>query len=88
MKMANTILKFFTIRSPAEQYLERLRAGRPETLETTSLHLEVLRELTPIHSHVCSVAYTVLDAASAEQTSITGNQMPILQQRKPSTQSQ
>jgi phosphate:Na+ symporter len=29
--------------SAAEQHLERLREGRPESLETTSLHLDVLR---------------------------------------------
>jgi phosphate:Na+ symporter len=40
-----------------------LREGRPETLETTSLHLDVLRDLRRIHSHICSVAYPVLDAA-------------------------
>ena len=38
-------------------------AGRPETIETTSLHLDVLRDLRRIHSHICSVAYPVLDAA-------------------------
>jgi phosphate:Na+ symporter len=42
--------------------LERLREGRPETLETTSLHLDVLRDLKRIHSHICSVAYPVLEA--------------------------
>jgi phosphate:Na+ symporter len=47
----------------AERHLDRLREGRPETLETTSLHLDVLRDLKRIHSHVCSVAYPVLDAA-------------------------
>jgi phosphate:Na+ symporter len=46
-----------------ERHLDRLREGRPETLETTSLHLDVLRDLRRIHSHVCSVAYPVLDAA-------------------------
>src|SRR2546430_16867956 len=48
--------------SAAEQHLERLREGRPESLETTSLHLDVLRDLKRIHSHICSVAYPVLDA--------------------------
>jgi phosphate:Na+ symporter len=51
----------------AERHLERLREGRPETLETTSLHLDVLRDLKRIHSHICSVAYPVLE---------TGGTMP------------
>ena len=46
-----------------ERHLDRLREGRPETLETTSLHLDVLRDLKRIHSHICSVAYPVLEAA-------------------------
>ncbi len=47
----------------ADRHLERLREGRPETLETTSLHLDVLRDLKRIHSHICTVAYPVLEAA-------------------------
>jgi phosphate:Na+ symporter len=45
----------------AERHLERLREGRPETLETTSLHLDVLRDLKRINSHICSVAYPALE---------------------------
>jgi phosphate:Na+ symporter len=46
-----------------ERHLDRLREGRTESVETTSLHLDVLRDLRRIHSHVCTVAYSVLDAA-------------------------
>ena len=49
--------------SAAERHFERLREGRPETVETTSLHLDILRDLKRIHSHICSVAYSVLEAA-------------------------
>jgi phosphate:Na+ symporter len=45
-----------------ERHLDRLREGRPESIETTSLHLDVLRDLRRINSHICSVAYPVLDA--------------------------
>jgi phosphate:Na+ symporter len=47
----------------AEHHFERLRAGRPESIESTSLHLDVLRDLKRIHSHICSVAYPVFEAA-------------------------
>jgi phosphate:Na+ symporter len=47
----------------AERHFERLREARTETLETTSIHLDVLRDLKRIHSHICSVAYPVLEAA-------------------------
>jgi phosphate:Na+ symporter len=52
-----------------ERHLDRLREGRPETLETTSLHLDVLRDLKRIHSHICSVAYPVLDSAGEQAVS-------------------
>jgi len=47
----------------AENHLARLREGRPESIDTTSLHLDVVRDLKRIHSHICSVAYPVLEAA-------------------------
>ena len=47
----------------AEHHIERLREGRRETMETTSLHLDVLRDLKRIHSHIASVAYPALNAA-------------------------
>jgi phosphate:Na+ symporter len=46
-----------------ERHFERLREGRPESIETSSLHLDILRDLRRIHSHICSVAYPVLEAA-------------------------
>jgi phosphate:Na+ symporter len=51
----------------ADSHLARLREGRPESIETSSLHLDVLRDLKRIHSHICSVAYPVLDAAGELQ---------------------
>jgi len=47
----------------AEQHLARLRAGRLESLETSSLHLDILRDLKRIHSHLCASAYPALEAA-------------------------
>jgi phosphate:Na+ symporter len=47
----------------AESHLGRLRDGRPESIESSSLHLDVLRDLKRIHSHLCSVAYPVLERA-------------------------
>ena len=50
-------------RAAAESHLARLREGRIESIDSSSLHLDVLRDLKRIHSHICSVAYPVLDAA-------------------------
>jgi phosphate:Na+ symporter len=49
----------------AERHIDRLREGRPESIETTSLHLDVLRDLKRIHSHICSVAYPALETGGA-----------------------
>jgi phosphate:Na+ symporter len=51
----------------ADSHLARLREGRPESIETSSLHLDVLRDLKRIHSHICSAAYPVLEAAGELQ---------------------
>src|SRR5690242_4387531 len=51
----------------ADSHLARLREGRPESIETSSLHLDILRDLKRIHSHICSVAYPVLEAAGELQ---------------------
>jgi phosphate:Na+ symporter len=50
-------------RAAAESHLARLREGRIESIDTSSLHLDVLRDLKRIHSHICAVAYPILDAA-------------------------
>ena len=47
----------------SESHLARLRSGKLESLETSSLHLDVIRDLKRIHSHLVSVAYPILDAA-------------------------
>jgi phosphate:Na+ symporter len=46
-------------------------------LETTSLHLDVLRDLKRIHSHICSVAYPVLAAAGEMPIADVADSDPI-----------
>jgi len=53
----------------AENHLARLREGRVESIESSSLHLDILRDLKRIHSHICSVAYPVLERAGELQPS-------------------
>jgi phosphate:Na+ symporter len=50
-------------RSATEQHLARLGAGRTDTLETSSLHLDVIRDLKRISSHLTAVAYPILEDA-------------------------
>jgi phosphate:Na+ symporter len=53
----------------ADKHLARLREGLPASIETSSLHLDILRDLKRLHSHICSVAYPVLEAAGELQPS-------------------
>jgi phosphate:Na+ symporter len=45
----------------AERHIERIRQRRAESLETSTLHLDVLRDLKRINAHITSVAYPILD---------------------------
>jgi phosphate:Na+ symporter len=54
-----------------------LREARTETIETTSIHLDVLRDLKRIHSHICSVAYPVLDAAGEGSAADASESDPV-----------
>ena len=47
----------------ANSHLARFQQGRIETLETSSLHLDVIRDLKRINSHLTAVAYPILDEA-------------------------
>ena len=49
-------------RAAAESHLARLREGLIESIDSSSLHLDVLRDLKRIHSHICAVAYPILEA--------------------------
>ncbi|NTJ42971.1 Na/Pi cotransporter family protein [Agrobacterium larrymoorei] len=43
------------------RHLERLRDGLTQSLQTSSLHLDMLRDLKRINAHIVSVAYPILD---------------------------
>ena len=69
----------------AERYLGRLREGTPETIESYSLDLDILRDLKRVHSHLCSAAYPVLERAGVLQRSRLkepsfGRQKPLAHQ--------
>lgn len=45
----------------SERHLQRLREGRSDSVQTSSLHLDLLRDLKRIHAHIVSVAHPILD---------------------------
>jgi len=46
-----------------DSHFARLRQGRPESIETSSIHMDVIRDLKRINGHLASVAYPILEAA-------------------------
>lgn len=52
-------------RRATESHFERLRKGRPESIETSSIHLDIIRDLKRIHGHIASIGYPILESANA-----------------------
>jgi phosphate:Na+ symporter len=48
--------------SAMDSHYARLREARPESIETSAIHLDVIRDLKRIHGHLTSVAYPILEA--------------------------
>jgi phosphate:Na+ symporter len=44
-----------------EAHFARIRAGRVESVETSALHLDLLRDLKRINAHIAAAAYPVLE---------------------------
>lgn len=60
----------------AKNHMKRLREERLASLETSSLHLDIIRDLKRIHSHICSTAYPALEAADELNKSRLKAQQP------------
>ena len=52
-------------RTYASNHLGRLSANTLQSQETSSLHIDLISELKRINSHICSIAYPILDSAGA-----------------------
>ena len=52
-------------RDYASAHLQRLSDNTVQSIETSSLHIDLISELKRINSHICSIAYPILDSAGA-----------------------
>ena len=52
-------------REYASSHLERLADRSAPSLESSSLHIDLISDLKRINSHICSIAYPILDSAGA-----------------------
>jgi phosphate:Na+ symporter len=46
-------------------HLQRLREGRTQSIETSSLHIDIARDLKRIAAHITSVAYPILEQSGS-----------------------
>jgi phosphate:Na+ symporter len=49
----------------AANHIARLQDNTAQSIETSSLHLDLLSELKRINSHICSIAYPILESKGA-----------------------
>ncbi|MBE7418327.1 MAG: Na/Pi cotransporter family protein [Ideonella sp.] len=49
----------------AATHIARLQDNTTQSIETSSLHLDLISDLKRINSHICSVAYPILESAGA-----------------------
>ena len=47
----------------ANRHLTRLQENTPQSIGTSSLHLDLISELKRVNSHICSIAYPILEQA-------------------------
>ncbi len=52
-------------RAYASTHLTRLSGNTLQSIETSSLHLDLISDLKRINSHICAIAYPILDSAGA-----------------------
>jgi phosphate:Na+ symporter len=52
-------------RAYATTHLGRLSDRTMQSMETSSLHIDLISDLKRINSHICSIAYPILDSAGA-----------------------
>ncbi|MEP7206824.1 MAG: Na/Pi cotransporter family protein [Casimicrobiaceae bacterium] len=50
-------------RAYANSHLQRLAGNTVESIETSSLHIDLISDLRRINSHICSIAYPILEQA-------------------------
>ena len=66
----------------AANHIGRLQDNTAQSIETSSLHLDLISELKRINSHICSIAYPILESAGAlSATRLRHSQLGALEER-------
>jgi phosphate:Na+ symporter len=69
-------------REASLNHLTRLRRGVPETIATSDLHMDIIRDLRRINSLMTSIAYPILDDAGELHRSLLINSEEIVSNTK------
>ena len=60
----------------AASHITRLQDNTAQSIETSALHLDLISDLKRINSHICSIAYPILESAGAlRKTRIRNSQL-------------
>jgi len=71
----------------AASHIARLQDNTAQSIETSSLHIDLISDLKRINSHICSIAYPILESAGAltktrirnsQHGALTGPEDPII----------
>ncbi len=63
----------------ADSHLQRLSGNTPQSIETSSLHLDLLADFKRINSLFCSIAYPILESAGVlSKTRVLGAEQSLL----------
>jgi phosphate:Na+ symporter len=66
----------------AATHIARLQGNTTQSIETSSLHIDLISDLKRINSHICSLAYPILESAGAlSKTRIRHSQLGGLDER-------
>ena len=67
-------------RAARDRHLERLRDAQPDSLASSALHLDVLRDLVRIQSHICALAYPLLERAKTDPENMEAADVDVADQ--------
>ena len=68
----------------AAAHIARLQDNTAQSIETSALHIDLISDLKRINSHICSIAYPILESAGAlTQTRIRNSRLAALPPDEP-----
>lgn len=64
-------------RTTSTLHFDRMRTGLPETIATSSLHLDIIRDYRRINSYITTIAYAIIENAKKYESKRRGAPSPL-----------